>query len=118
LADAVVQRIGRLRVAAGCLPWHPAGPLQRTAQAYSRAISESGALFHVDALGGTAQDRARQAGYRGNVIELLASAVTDQDAFLNGLSPWADQTDLLDCRYRSFGAALDHGYLVVLVGDR
>lgn len=118
LTDAVVQRINRLRVTAGCRAWRPAAPLQRAAQSYAFALSGSGVLSHVDSLGGTAEDRVRREGYRGSVIEVLASAVIDPDTVAAGLGLWADRTDLLDCRYRSFGAALDRGYLVVLVGDR
>lgn len=118
LREVVVQRISQLRVESGCGVWHQASPLQRAAETYAHALSVSGTLTHVDALGDTAEDRVRQVGYRGNVIELLASGVTAPDAVAAGLAPWVGQTDLLDCRYRSVGSALDHGYLVVIVGDR
>lgn len=118
LTDTLVLRIGQLRVDAGCRPWRPSGPLQRTARTYAAALSRSGVLSHVDSLGGTAQDRVRREGYRGNVIELLGSRVTDPAAVATDLARWIDLTDLRDCRYRSVGAALDRSYLVVLVGDR
>jgi uncharacterized protein YkwD len=73
---------------------------------------------HVDSVGGTAQDRARRQGYRGNVIELVAQGSLQPDEFIAALSQMVNQSDLLDCRFRAAGAAVARRHLVLVFGDR
>jgi hypothetical protein len=72
----------------------------------------------VDSVGGTAQDRVSGRGYRGNVIELVATGTLRPDEFTSALGQLVRRTELLDCRFRSVGAAVADQHLVMVLGDR
>jgi uncharacterized protein YkwD len=115
---ALVRQVNDLRVRAGCSAVTRNQALQRAAQGYVQVLGAAGGVSHVDGVGGTAQDRARRQGYPGNVIELVAEGSLQPDEFVAGLTQLVNQSDLLDCRYRSFGAAVAQRHLVIVLGDR
>jgi uncharacterized protein YkwD len=115
---ALVRQVNDLRVRAGCSAVTRNPALQRAAQGYVQVLGAAGGVSHVDGVGGTAQDRARRQGYPGNVIELVAEGSLQPDEFVAGLTQLVNQSDLLDCRYRSFGAAVAQRHLVIVLGDR
>jgi uncharacterized protein YkwD len=117
-ADELVRRIGALRVRNGCLPLVPNDALRRAAAAYAVVVDGAGGVTHVDSVGGTAQDRARRQGYRGNVIELVAQGTLQPDDFMAALIQIVNKSDLLDCRFRAVGADVEHRHLVLVLGDR
>lgn len=114
----LVRQVNRLRLRAGCRAVVPDAALQRAAQAYVEVVGRVAGVAHVDGVGGTAQDRARRQGYRGNVIELVAQGAVQPDDFIAALLPMVNQSDLLDCRFRAAGVAVAGRHLVLVVGDR
>jgi hypothetical protein len=78
--------------------------------------SEKGLSPHVDKKGATAQDRVSRLGYRGSVIEVVASG-SEKVSQVVGAFDWVmTDSDLLDCKYKSSGAAVVSGYWVLLLG--
>jgi len=117
-AAALVKPVDELRIRSGCRPLVRDDVLRRTARAHAVALDEQGGVSHVDSVGGTAQDRVRRQGYRGDVVELVATGTLRPGEFGTALAGLVDRTDLLDCRFRSVGAAMAGRHLVVVLGDR
>ncbi|HEY6793873.1 MAG TPA: hypothetical protein VI248_04235 [Kineosporiaceae bacterium] len=113
----LVREVNKLRVRAGCAAATGNAALQRAARGYVLVASDAGGVAHVDGVGGTAQDRARRQGYRGSVIELVAEGSLQPDEFGAALPQLVNQSDLLDCRFRSVGAAVANRHLVIVLGD-
>ena len=116
-ADALVQPIDALRIRSGCRPLVDDDALRRSATARATALAQQGGVSHVDSVGGTAQDRAARLGYRGNVVELVATGALYPEELSAALVPLMNRTDLLDCRLRSVGAAVVDSHLVMVLGD-
>lgn len=114
---ALVKPVDALRIRSGCRPLVSDDALRRAAQARVAALAEQGGVSHVDDVGQTAQDRVRGQGYTGDVIELVASGTLRPVEFGAALTQLVKQTDLLDCRYRSVGAAVADRHLVMVLGD-
>jgi uncharacterized protein YkwD len=117
-AAALVRSVDALRVRSGCRPLEHDDALRRSAKARAAALAEQGGVSHVDGVGGTAQDRAARLGYTGKVVELVAAGALRPDEFGAALVQLVNRTDLLDCRFRSVGAAVADRHLVMVLGDR
>lgn len=117
-AYEMVWSLDSLRVRAGCRPLVENKALQHAARAHAESLAARGGVSHVDHIGGTAQDRAGRQGYPGNVIELVAKGVLNPDELGASVTQLANQTDLLDCRFRSVGAGGVNRHLVIVLGDR
>jgi uncharacterized protein YkwD len=116
---AFVKEVQQLRTDAGCTTLHPNEALKAAAREYAIQMrSGNGPVLHVDAQGATAQDRAARNGYQGHVIEMAASGTTNVDQALKAFEQVMHDSDLLNCRYRSSGAAVVEGYWVLVLGDR
>lgn len=118
-AYEMVWSVDELRVRAGCRPLVDNKALQHAARTHAESLAAiGGGVSHVDHVGGTAQDRAGRQGYPGNVIELVAEGVLDPQELGATVAQLANQTDLLDCRFRSVGAGGADRHLVIVLGDR
>lgn len=117
-AAELVRSVDVLRVRSGCRTLAPDDALRRSARARAAALAEQGGVSHVDGVGGTAQDRAARLGYTGKVVELVAAGALRPDEFGAALVQLVNRTDLLDCRFRSVGAAVVDRHLVMVLGDR
>lgn len=115
--DQLLKRVDQQRVRAGCQTWTRSTVLDRAAQAQATVVA-GGGVSHVDGTGGTALDRARRQGYQGNVVEIVAQGALDPDEFMTAFVRIANQSDVLNCRFRTVGAAESRRHLVIVLGDR
>jgi uncharacterized protein YkwD len=91
--------------------------LRSAAADHARELSSArGAASHVDRQGTTAQDRASRLGYRGSVIEVVASGTQQVSEVVSAIDGVMPGSDLLDCTYRSSGAAVVDGFWVLVLG--
>jgi uncharacterized protein YkwD len=115
--DQFMREIEVRRAAVGCKPLTRSSALQSAAMDHALALwSEKGSLSHVDNKGATAQDRASRLGYPGSVVEVVANG-SEKVSQVVGAFDWVmTDSDLLDCKYKSSGAAVVSGYWVLVLG--
>lgn len=117
-AGEFVQEVELRRSAAGCQPLRDNEVLRDAAKSQALELwSRQGAAAHVDHKGATAQDRATKLGYNGRVIEVVASGTKRVDQVVGAFDWVMTDSDLLDCTYKSSGAAVVDGFWVLVLGS-
>lgn len=113
----LVQAVELRRTAAGCPPLEEDTLLRNAAMDHALELSSArGVASHLDKKGATAQDRAIRLGYRGSVIEVVASGTQQVDEVVGAVEGVMTDSDLLNCTYRSSGAAVVDGFWVLVLG--
>lgn len=116
-ADAFTKQVDVRRSSAGC------GPLRRNEALRNAAMNQAAELWaersasHVDSKGATARDRASRLGYQGSVIEMVAHGTRQVEDVVGAFDWVMADSDLLDCKYHSAGAAVIDGVWVLVLGD-
>jgi uncharacterized protein YkwD len=112
-ASELLRLIDAERERAGCAPLRPSGPLSASAAAHAADMAARGYASETGPDGTGPRERAAQAGYRGQVAEIIAAGIPAPGEVL---AQWANHANpasagivakMTDCRYASAGIGYD-----------